>query len=320
MQNSKMQLVLAFLVIIFSSAYSRSSQAQQQAQGFAVERLYPSAPGGGWFVMDSLDMHGELGGAVNFTIDHAHNPLVIHSSDGTQSLAVVSDQEIADVGLAATYDRYRIYLNLSSPAYSRGDSGTIDSYAFTGPAVDFGSQPDTLLDMRIGFDARIFGEADGPFRLGAGAQFLAPSGNRSDYESDGNYRGMARLLVAGDVGSFTYSGQAGIHIRPLQDSPTPGSPQGNELIFGVAGGEKFTVGKNTAFIVGPEIYGASAFQSFWKTPETALEWLVTSRLEWTESNYRQIRTKLGVGAGISPQFGAPEWRVVLGLELSGWVK
>src|SRR3984957_8484784 len=51
------------------------ADAQQQPSGFAVERLYQSAPGGGWFVMDDLDMTGRLGGAVSLTSGYARNPL-----------------------------------------------------------------------------------------------------------------------------------------------------------------------------------------------------------------------------------------------------
>lgn len=40
------------------------ADAQQQASGFAVDRFYQSAPGGGWFDMDDLDMTGPLGGAI----------------------------------------------------------------------------------------------------------------------------------------------------------------------------------------------------------------------------------------------------------------
>src|SRR6202167_4674899 len=89
--------------------------AQQQASGFAVERLYPSAPGGGWFVMDDLDISGGLGGAVSLNSGYARNPLVITGADGKQSLAVVSEEAFVDIGAAVTYNRFRGYINFPMP-------------------------------------------------------------------------------------------------------------------------------------------------------------------------------------------------------------
>src|ERR1700685_3919264 len=82
------------------------ADAQQQPSGFAVERLYQSAPGGGWFVMDDLDIGGRLGGAVSLTSGYARNPLVITGPDG-KKLAVVSEEAFVDFGAAITHDRFR---------------------------------------------------------------------------------------------------------------------------------------------------------------------------------------------------------------------
>jgi hypothetical protein len=141
------------------------AEAQEQAQGFAVERLVPSAPGGGWFVMDTLDMRGGLGGVMAVTSGYAMKPLRV--TDGSQHLAVVADQAFTAFGFAVTYDRWRLYLDLDMPIVIKGDGGPLGGYQFTGPAVDPGNNPDTLADARVGFDARLFGSPDGPFRLGA---------------------------------------------------------------------------------------------------------------------------------------------------------
>src|SRR5262249_10209478 len=156
--------------------------AQQAAQGFAVERFYPSAPGGGFFVMDALDMQGGLGGALGLTVGYARNPLQV--SDGRRRLPVGSDEAFAAVGAALTYDRFRLYLDLTTPLVIKGQSGTVSGSSFTGPSVSPGQSPDTISDTRLGFDARIVGQPGGAFRLGAGAQLLVPSGNRSDYDTD----------------------------------------------------------------------------------------------------------------------------------------
>jgi hypothetical protein len=71
----------------------------------------------------------------------------------------------------------------------------------------------------------------------------------------------------------------------------------------------------TAFIVGPEIYGASAFRSLFGSTSTALEGLLTGRLEGTADDGPQLRFRLGAGAGISQHFGTPEWRLIFGIEV-----
>jgi len=317
---------LLFAVTVLGT-WTRHADAQQQAQGFAVDRLYLSGPGGGWFVMDTLDMRGGLGGEMSLTTEYAHDPLRVRASSGSAHLAVVSDVAMADFGFAATYDRFRLYLNLDWPLDVSGNGGVVGSDQFTAPnagqpftpsGVNPSTAPDALADARLGLDARIFGAAHGSFRLGAGAQLFIPSPNtpRSEYITDGTFRGMARLLFAGDVGMFGYAGQLGVHIRPLDDAPILGSPEGSELLFGLAAGPRFALGKAKGFslVVGPEIYGQTAFRNFFGSA-TGLEGLMTGRLEGTADDGPQVRIKLGAGGGLDAKFGAPEWRMVFAIEL-----
>jgi hypothetical protein len=319
MPSSNDHRTLAFAAaLLAATVFERRAQAQPQPlkpQGFAVERFYPSAPGGGWWVMDDLDMRGGLGGAVSLTTGYAGTPFQV--TDTLHHFAVVSDQAFAAFAFAATYDRWRLYFNLYAPLVAEGQSGIVGGYQFTAPSVDPGTNPDTFADPRVGMDARLLGQATSPFRLGVSAQLIVPNGNRADYETDGTYRAMGRLLFAGNAGLFAYAGQVGVHVRPLDDSPAPGSPQGSELLFGVAGGARIPVrGRHPrVFIVGPEIYGATAFRSFLSTTGTALEGLLTGRLEGTADDGPQLRIKFGTGAGLSQHFGAPEWRLLLAIEL-----
>lgn len=315
--------------LLTASAIASSGWAQpkpRQAQGFAVERLYLSAPGGGWVVMDALDMRGRLGGAVSLSSGYALNPLQV--TNGNQRVAVVSDEAFTDFGFAVTYDRFRFDLNLDMPLVIAGQSNTVDGYQFTAPyhqdpgstttvPVNLGTTPDKFSDARIGFGARLLGDARSRFRLGASSQFFVPNGQRSEYDTDGAVRAMFRALFAGDIGLFTYAGQVGMHVRRLDDAPNPGTPRGSELLFGVAAGAKFPVGRSasTVLVVGPEVYGETALRSFLTSTATGLEGLLTGRIEGTRDDGPQLRFKLGTGGGIHSQFGAPEWRIVFGLEL-----
>ncbi len=308
--------VLAFFVLALVFAAPTVALAQQQLQGFAVERFYPSAPGSGWFVMDDLKMGGGLGGAVSFTTGYSINPLRMTSPDGTRTHSVVSDQAFLDVGVAGTYDRYRVYIHFPMPLVVSGNSGVLGPYQWAAPSVGVGSHPDTISDPRLGLDIRVLGTPDSAVRLGVGAQLIIPSGERVDYVTDGTYRGMFRFLAAGDTGHFAYAGQLGVHIRPLEASPAPATPNGNEFLFGLSGGRKFSLRPRWNAVVGPEIYGETAFQSVMREQTTGVEGLLTGRLERVGSG-PQLRLKLGVGHGFVQHFGAPEWRFLLGVDLFG---
>jgi hypothetical protein len=72
-----------------------------------------------------------------------------------------------------------------------------------------------------------------------------------------------------------------------------------------------------SIVVGPEIFGATAFRSFFGARTTALEGLLTARFEGPALSAGRVGIKLGVGAGIHPRFGAPEWRAVVAFEILG---
>jgi hypothetical protein len=289
------------------------ADAQQQAQGFAVERFYASAPGGGWFVMDDVNISGGLGGAISLTTGYSRNPFVV--SDGAKRLILVANEAFVDVGVAVTYDRFRIYLDVPVPLVVAGNSGMVGPFPVNAPSLNVAQNPDTISDSRVGFDMRLLGKPGSSFRLGAGAQLIIPSGNRADYVTDGRYGGMFRLFPAGDVGRFSYAGQFGLHIRPAEDLPLPGSPNGNELLFGVGAGRRFSVRSGWGMVVGPEFFGETAVHSN-SNGQTGFEGLLTTRLERT-GDRPHLRFKIGIGHGIVEHFGAPEWRILVGVELVG---
>jgi len=45
--------------------------------------------------------------------------------------------------------------------------------------------------------------------------------------------------------------------------------------------------------------------------------MLSARIEGTRDNRAQLRIKLGAGGGLDPHFGAPEWRVIVGVEMFG---
>lgn len=288
--------------------------AQVPVEGFNAERFAPSAPGAGWFVMDSLDMHGDLGGALSFAARYARDPLRVRAADGGAT-AIVTDSAYAQIAGAVTWRSWRFSVAFDMPLAVKGRTATVDDYRFTGPDLDLGSHPDTLSDVQLGVDTRLVGDPAGTFRLGLGARLWIPSGKTEEYVTDGTYRGMVRALFAGDVRWFTYAGHVGVHIRPRDDGGVPGAPRGSELLFGGAAGARFLVGEASCGVVGPELYGATAFNGFFKSGTTSAEMLLSARYEGTGNTGAQLRIKLGAGLGLTSQFGTPAWRVVFAIEM-----
>ena len=303
------------------------SHAQVAAEGYAVERLNPASPGSTWLVLDDLKLGGPLGGGVSLVTSYARRPLRASNPDGSQALGVISNQAFVDVGLAILYDRFRFVLDVPDPLYISGQSGTVGNVQYTAPSVDPGKFPDKVLDFRIGLDARLWGDVNGPLRFGISGQLFVPSGERATYVTDGTCRGLLRVLWAGNWGLVDHAGFVGTHIRPRDDSATLssaalGGPRGSELVFGLGVAPQLALGTNdtTRAGLGPELFGETALKDAFGKYTTALETLLTAHLTHIDGHGALVRFKVGSGAGISAQFGAPTWRMVLGLEISDRVR
>ena len=288
----------AFALLLFASP----AYAQSAPQGFAVERFSPVPAGGGWFANDELTMHGGLGGALSLTTSYARGPLRAGND-------YVEHEALIDAGFAITYETLRLSVDFVSPLVVHGRS--------MGPQVDPGTSPDLLSDTRIALAARVIGAHDSAFRLGVEGELFVPSGERADFVTDGRYRGIFRIVVAGDRDGYVYSAHVGLHIRTLSDESMAQGPRGSELLFGAAFGPRFPVSKNMAFVFGPEIFGTSAISAFAHHDTSALEGLLTARFETLDRWEPTLRLKLGGGGGLHPFFGAPEWRAIIGIELTG---
>jgi hypothetical protein len=307
MRNSSRVVLAAMLA--FGWPPTAFAQQAQDVRGFASERLYLSAPGSTWFAVDDLRWPRELSAAASLTLGYAHRPLDV------QGLAVVRHQTFADFGLAVASDRFQFHAHFPSPVYVAGQSGAAGDLRYTAPSANVERNPDTISDARLGFAARLLGDPEGPLRAGASAELFFPSGSRADYSSDGSYRGVFRLVFAGDGNRFAWAGHAGVHLRSL-DEAYPGSPRGSEALFALAGGARFPL-LRASFLVGPEVSGATAFRSFFGSDTTELEALLTARFEGPGPHGTRLGLKAGAGAGLHPEFGAPRWRAVIGIELRG---
>ncbi len=316
--------MLVATVIVGSVA--STARAQTAAVGYASERFNPVAPGNSWLVMDELKLEGPLGGGISFVSSYARHPVRVSLPGSSRTLSVVSDQAFVDVGLTVLIDRFRFTLDLPDPAYAAGQSGTLGAYKFNAPLVNFAKYPDKISDVRFAFDSRLLGSVDGPWRIGVSAQLFVPSGERADYVTDNTYRSVLRAQFAGNWGLLNHAAYLGVHIRPRDDSvqlssPSLGGPRGSEFVFGFAAAPEFVLGSSGLhrLRVGPEVFGESAFKSAFGKSTTALEALLSANYTHTNRANGVVRLKLGVGRGLVSDFGAPTWRTVVGLEITGRV-
>ncbi len=311
--------VLQALAALLCAAPALGAAPTQEAQGFALERLLQAPPGSGFLALDDLRWPAALSGGVALCLGYAHAPLTLDDGRGG-ALQVVRHQTTADLAFFVGWDRLRAGLRFSSPVYLAGDGGVAQGYRFTGPSANLEHDPDALSDVALSLDWRLLGDARSPVRFAASAIAWVPSGERSGYATDGSWRGLVRLQAAGDRGPASFAGYLGVHLRPLDESPVPGSPRGSESVFGAAASWRFTptaLPAGAVLAVGPELFGSTAVAAPFSSVATALEALLAASLDTAPYAGATLRFKLGVGAGLHARFGAPAWRVVLAVELFG---
>ena len=148
----------------------------QQAPGFALNRFEPSERGSEWFALESLDLRGDGRLAFGVVGDWGHKPLVFYGTDGSEKNLIVSDQVFVHAGgdiiLA---NRVRLAADLPIAAYQAGEKVTVGTTTYVPPASA------GIGDLRLGADARLFGELGDPFTMAFGVQAFLPTGAQADY-------------------------------------------------------------------------------------------------------------------------------------------
>jgi OmpA-OmpF porin, OOP family len=286
------------------AATGLARQAHAQAQGFAVDQFDPSERGSDWFSVESLDLRGSLRPAIGVVMDGAYRPLVVYAPDGTVLRSIVRNQVFAHAGASLVLgDRLRLGFNLPIAVFQDGHTGVVDGVTFAPPNTP------SVGDLRLGADLRLVGTYGEPFTLALGARFFIPTGQRDNYTGDGAVRLDGRLEMAGDLDIFTYAARVGVEYRNLDDS-LGGSPIGSQLLFGAAAGLRFF---DHAFIIGPEVYGATVItnsNAFFATQSTPLDGVLGAHLTFA----RDFRLGGAVGPGLTRGFGSPVVRWMASLE------
>ncbi len=298
-----MQRALGVAAFVSAFCLATSAHAQTAARGFGVDRFEPSERGSEWFVLDSLDLRGHMRPAVGAVGSWAYKPFVLYDGEGEVRSTVVEHQAVVHLGASlVVWDFVRLGANLPVQVYATGEAGTLRGVTYPAPSSD-----QSVGDLRLSADARVFGRYGGPLEAALGVALALPTGSAGSYASDGRARFTPRAHVAGDIGDFAYSAKLGFQYRD-RTGTLGGAPIGSEFVYGAAGGVRL-MGRR--LLVGPELFGSSvtAGGDFFGKRTSPLEALLGAH--YTMGDWR---AGAGLGFGLSRGFGSPTLRTLLALE------
>ena len=219
-----------------------------QAQGFAVNRLQPSAPGEWFFAVDHPWYSSTRWFAGGVSLSYAHRALTTALPDGNGVLvdrAAVDHLLLAHVDLAGSFlDRVRLTLSLPITLQI---SGPLVERLGAGPAVG---------DVRIGAGVRVYQSVErDPFSLSLALEAFAPVGGEKNLAGDSQARVLPKVIAGGTIKQLRWAVSAGFLVRgpSTLDSVLTGNEV--QLALGVA-----WANRARTLHVGPEILFASTVE------------------------------------------------------------
>lgn len=295
-----------FAPVLLAGAFllaARPSAHAQSARGFALDRYQPSERGSDWFVGESLDLRGRLRPAVGVVMDESYRSLVVYDEGRTRA-ETVRHMLLGHVGASLVIaSRVRVALSLPVQLFADGDTAAVGETTYEAPRRAQG-----LGDLRVGADARVFGNHGDVVTGAVGVQLWTPTGSPVQYTSDGEVRLRGRAMIAGDVARvFTYAAQLGVGWRARSEH-VAGGAIGSELGFALSAGARLA---DRRLIVGPEVFGTTALSDPFSRLSTPLEALLGAHY-----GLRDVRLGAGVGTALTRGQGAPALRALLSVE---WV-
>jgi OOP family OmpA-OmpF porin len=282
-----------------------SAAEAQTAHGTALDRFEPSETGSEWFVLDSLDVRGDVRPAFGLVLDYGYKPYVLVNPDGSENTSIVTDQFFMHIGGSIVL-LSRLRLGVSLPILFTQDGSETGGFV-NGQRV-VGATSGGVGDLRLAADLRLVGAYGDPFTLALGGRVWLPTGDSTKYLGDGEVRVGPQLLGAGDIGAFVYAASLGVVYRANSDG-FAGHPTGSELTFGAAMGVRAVEKK---LVIGPEIWGSTVIansDAIFGTRTTPLALNVGAH--YTIGDFR---IGAGAGPGLSRAAGTPIVRILASIE------
>jgi len=284
--------VLAIAVELVIALVAHDAAAQTDPR-HAVDRLEPAERGSEWVAGESLDLRGNLRPSLGYVLTYARRSVVVASEDGTR--APLHDLALLHLGGSVVIaDRLRVGLDLPLQVYAGGQTTVSNGAVFAAPPNESG-----IGDLRLAVDVRLFGVHRGPITGAVGVQAWAPTGERSQWMSDGVFRVRPRMMLAGEIGPFVWAAQLGAEARARARS---------ELAASAAAGVRL----QRTVVVGPEVIASTTFEDAFAKTTTPVEALFGAH--WLIDGTARLGG--GIGAGLTDGIGAPAWRAVFSLEWS----
>lgn len=287
-RSPAVRAALCALCVVLSAFVTRTASAQFEPR-YAVDRFEPAERGSEWLANESLDLRGHLRPSVGFVLSYAHRSVVVPGLGPEPAYAPVESLAYAHLGASVViFERARVAMNLPFQVYAGGD-------VRPSPSIPAPSRDDGVGDLRLGADVRVFGDPRGAVGGALGAQLWMPTGQRSQWASDGAVRFRPRVALAGEAGIFVWAAQAAFYARDR-----------SELSGSGAAGLRIA----RTLVVGPEVIAATVLESKFTAAGTPIELLLGAH--WLVQGTARVGG--GVGAGVGEGFGAPAWRAVFGIE------
>jgi OmpA-OmpF porin, OOP family len=280
-----------------------TSSARAQSAGFALDQFNPSQRGSDWFVLDSLDIHGNFRPAVGVSSSWAYRPLVLTSPDGSYRMSVMTNQAITHVGGSLVmWSRVRFGLDIPVQIFGDGNNTTVDGVNYMGPASH-----SSLGDIRLNATVRVFGDRGGPLTGAFALTGYLPTGDSSSYAGDSGAGVAPSALLAGQSGIIAYAAQLGATVRRRTDFAD--TSIGSDLFLSAAAGVRLA---RDRLLIGPELFGRSMLVggAFLESRATPIEAMLGAHYailsDW--------RASAGIATGLNGGIGSPTVRGLIGLE------
>ena len=268
-----------------------------------------------WHLSRPTD-HGHLRISAQLHLDYANDPLVYEMVAGdrdSESLSVVEHQLNATAGFAiGIIDRLVIYAGLPVTLVMNGADAAEVMPLGAAPADGAG-----LGDLYLGVRARILGEAQDTFGLGAQLTATFPTSG-SDYRGDPfltvHPQLLAELRPLEDTRGFRLVFNVGALFREGTGGTASNLEFGNELTFGFGANYPVWIAEddpNMHVDVNAQLYGSSTFALIGEEKATAFEGTIGARLFHSNG----LVAGVGGGLGLARGFGSPDARI---LALIGW--
>jgi outer membrane protein OmpA-like peptidoglycan-associated protein len=264
-----------FARLLFVVATLLAARRASADPRIALDRLEPSERGSEWFANESLDLRGHVRPSVGYSLSYTKDP----------APSVEHSALILFEGGVVLFDRARVSLGFPLQLHASGEA------AAEHPAP---RRAEGVGDLRVSADARVFGDKTSAVRGAAGVQVWAPTGQQSQWTSDGAFRARPRAMIAGDAGALTWAAQIGVHLRRTSEASTSAA-----------------VGARIAqkLVVGPEIFASTPIEDPLAKSGTPVEVLLGAH--WIIDGGG---VGLAAGRGLTDALGSPSFRAFLSID------